>query len=175
MEMNPRRPIVCDGCGTTFPRRVINPKTRYCSFACFKESRWAVVPCAECGVQFRKRKCEIEKAATNGHRHMCSRSCRNAATSKLLGGDGSWETGGKRGPARKRGKDWRHAKAAALDRDSHTCQQCGSTSRLEVHHWEPYFISFDNSLDNLVTLCKDCHKEKHAEYRREGFYEDLRR
>lgn len=173
--MNPRRPIVCDGCGNTFPRRPENPKTRYCSWRCFKDSRWAEVACAECGVIFRKRKCEIAKAEVNGHRHMCSRSCRNVSTSKLLGGNGEWTLGGKYGPARNRGKDWRYAKASALARDDHECQQCGTHDDLEVHHWEPYFVSFDNSIDNLVTLCRACHQGKHEEYRREGFYEDLHR
>ena len=175
MEVNPRRPIECAGCGKTFPRRPENPKTKYCSWNCFKASRWTSVICAECGRQFQKRVSEIRKAETNGHRHMCSRACRNIATSKLLGGDGSWTIGGKYGPARNRGIDWRYAKAAALDRDNNTCQQCEATTNLEVHHWEPYFISFDNSLDNLVTLCRDCHQAKHEEYRREGFYEDLHR
>ena len=99
---------------------------------------------------------------------MCSRACRNVATSKLLGGDGTWEVGGKHGPARKRGKDWRHAKVFALERDGYACQQCEATEDLEVHHWEPYFVSFDNHPDNLVTLCRGCHQAKHEEYRREG-------
>ena len=106
---------------------------------------------------------------------MCSRACRNANTSKLLGGNGIWTEGGKHGPARSRGKKWRYAKAAALQRDEYTCQQCEATENLEVHHWEPYFISFDNSLENLVTLCRSCHQDKHEEYRREGFYADLHR
>lgn len=169
------RPLIsCAGCGKSFARKPTNPNTKYCSWECFKASRWAAVSCAECGVMFSKRVCEIAKADAAGHKHMCSRACRNAATSKLLGGDGSWVAGGKYGAARNRGKDWRYAKAAALSRDSYTCQQCESKENLEVHHWEPYFISFDNSLDNLVTLCCSCHQDKHEEYRREGFYEDLR-
>jgi hypothetical protein len=165
--------IICDGCGAGFPRRVTNPKTRYCSFECFKQSRWKMVACAECGTEFSKRLCEIAKAEVGGHKHMCSRACRNAATSKLLGGDGSWVIGGKHGPARSKGKDWRYAKAEALKRDNYECQQCAAKDTLEVHHWEPYAISFDNSPDNLVTLCRDCHQDKHEEYRREGFYADL--
>lgn len=175
MEMNPRRLIICAGCGVSFPRRPANPKTKYCSWECFKASRWEVVACAECGAEFRKRTCEVAKSVSNGHKHMCSRACRNSATSKLLGGDGSWVPGGKYGAPRKRGTDWRPAKAFALKRDEYTCQQCGSTENLEVHHWEPYFVSFDNSPDNLVTFCRSCHQDKHEEYRREGFYEDLHR
>lgn len=166
--------LTCCGCGASFPRDPSNPKVKYCSWDCFKASRWANVHCAECGRVFAKRACEIAKANAVGHKHMCSRACRNVSTSKLLGGIGAWVSCGKHGPARSRGKDWRHAKAAALKRDGRTCQQCGDTSNLELHHWEPYFISFDNSLENLVTLCRSCHQDKHKEYRREGFYADLR-
>ena len=170
------RPIVnCVGCGNGFVRSPQSPKNQYCSWECFKTSRWEIVTCEECGTEFQKRVSEIKKSDENGHKHMCSRDCRNKATSKLLGGTGDWVAGGKYGLARNRGKDWRRAKAAALRRDNFTCQQCESLNDLEVHHWEPYAISFDNSLENLVTLCRSCHQEKHAEYRREGFYEDLHR
>lgn len=167
--------VICEGCGVSFPKRKANPKTRYCSFECFKASRWRTVICNECGISFQKRLSEIVKATANGHRHMCSRACRNASTSKMLGGTGEWVAGGRYGPSRKRGKDWRSAKQATLRRDDYRCQQCGSEDNLEVHHWEPYFLSFDNNEDNLVTLCRPCHQEKHQEYRREGFYDDLQR
>jgi hypothetical protein len=170
-----RPPVICRGCQQPFPRVPANPNRQYCTWECFKASRWQEVQCAECGTAFQKRVSEIRKAAGAGHKHMCSRSCRNVATSKLLGGDGTWQEGGKHGPARSRGKDWRPAKKAALERDNRECQQCYATEDLEVHHWEPYFISFDNSLDNLVTLCRSCHQAKHEEYRREGFYADLQR
>lgn len=170
-----RKPLTCRGCGELFPRVPSYPGKQYCSWECFKASRWTDVVCAECGVPFKKRVSEIHKAEEAGHRHMCSRSCRNTSTSKLLGGDGTWVAGGRHGAARSRGKEWRYAKAAALARDGYSCQQCDTTENLEVHHWEPYFISFDNSLDNLVTLCRPCHQDKHEEYRREGFYADLHR
>ena len=67
------------------------------------------------------------------------------------------------------GPEFRFQRTSCLQRDNYTCQQCGSTERLEVHHWEPYRFSFDNSLENLVTLCADCHDAIHAAYRREGF------
>lgn len=170
------RPMMtCLGCGAQFTRRPTNPARKYCSWGCFKRSRWQPVTCSECGKQFDKRISEIRKAEANGHRHMCSRACRNVSTSKLLGGLGEWVPGGKHGPARNRGPEWRAAKAFALKRDGYECQQCGDTNQLEVHHWEPWFVSFDNSPDNLVTLCSTCHRAKHEEYRREGFYEDLHR
>ena len=58
-----------------------------------------------------------------------------------------------------RGKGWNSIRTQVLRRDNNTCQQCGSTNNLEVHH----IVTFRNkknfnSLTNLVTLCKNCHK-----------------
>lgn len=67
------------------------------------------------------------------------------------------------------GADWKIQRTSCLQRDDYMCQQCGSIYDLEVHHWEPYRFSFDNSLENLITLCGDCHNEIHRFYIIEGF------
>lgn len=170
------RPMkACRGCGVEYARDPKAPVKQYCSWECFKRDRWQLVECHHCGCMFQKRVSEIQKAEARGYRHTCSRSCRNSSTSLLLGGDGTWVEGGRHGAARNRGKDWPAAKAYALERDGYCCQQCDADDHLEVHHWEPYAISFNNHPDNLVTLCRSCHQDKHAEYVREGFYEDLHR
>lgn len=163
---------VCVGCGKVFKCNPQAKGTKHCSWECFKKSRWKEVECAQCGKVYEKRLCEIDR----GYAHLCSRSCRNSYTSLLLGGDGTWDVNRyKSKDKRFRGKDSVKNKKLALQRDNHTCQQCGETTNLEVHHWEPFKISYDNSVDNLVVLCKQCHQEKHIEYRMEGFYEDVRR
>ena len=70
------------------------------------------------------------------------------------------------------GSDWNMQRTSCLQRDNYTCQQCGSKEKIEVHHWEPYRFCYDNSLENLVTLCFDCHKDKHREYIEEGFIKE---
>jgi 5-methylcytosine-specific restriction endonuclease McrA len=67
------------------------------------------------------------------------------------------------------GPEWRQQRTACLQRDGFACQQCEATENLHVHHWEPYRFSFDNSLENLVTLCAECHRDVHNSYRDEGF------
>lgn len=67
------------------------------------------------------------------------------------------------------GPDWRIQRTSCLQRDNNTCQECGAQDGLEVHHWEPYRFCFDNSLDNLVTLCAKCHRDMHEKYKREGW------
>lgn len=168
-----RPELVCPGCGKTFIRNPHNAR-QYCSWECFKQSRWEIVKCAMCDKEYQKRVSEIKKAKENGHLHMCSRNCRNKYTSFLLGGDGTWVEGGR---YKKYGepRHWRKQRMAAIERDNYKCQHCGESMNLEVHHWEPYWISQDNSLDNLVTLCRSCHKDVHDMYMREGFYEDVYR
>lgn len=56
---------------------------------------------------------------------------------------------------------WRKA---VLERDNHTCQKCGDTSRLEAHHiihWADA-PALRIHPDNGVTLCKPCHLKEHS-------------
>lgn len=50
-------------------------------------------------------------------------------------------------------------------RDSLTCQSCGfadgDPSSFHVHHKQPRSEGGTNALDNLTTLCCDCHKRAH--------------
>jgi group II intron reverse transcriptase/maturase len=50
----------------------------------------------------------------------------------------------------------------AMERDRHTCQQCGSREDLEVHHRTGYRPQDKPKLGNLVTLCHRCHTAIHA-------------
>lgn len=66
-----------------------------------------------------------------------------------------------------RGTGWSRARKAARNRDNNTCRICGKTAQrqgrsMDVHHRISYF-SFDsaeqaNALDNLVCLCRSCHR-----------------
>lgn len=59
-------------------------------------------------------------------------------------------------------RDWRDAKSKARERDDEECQECGSDDDLHVHHIEPMSQGGAKlDLDNLVTLCRDCHYAKH--------------
>lgn len=51
----------------------------------------------------------------------------------------------------------------ALCRDKYTCQVCKAKKvRLEVHHIKYRSQGGTDDLDNLITLCADCHKKVHA-------------
>jgi 5-methylcytosine-specific restriction endonuclease McrA len=52
-------------------------------------------------------------------------------------------------------------KKRVLKRDNFTCQKCkiqDKTARiLEVHHIIPLVMKVSDNLDNIITLCNDCH------------------
>lgn len=114
--------------------------------------------CLQCGVLCDKPR---HKETT---RLFCSRPCR----SKYISGE--------RHPlykeARhrdKRGPGWDKIAESVRQRDNYQCQRCGrkqTEPALHVHHIEPYAVAQNNHPDNLVTLCKGCHKTvEHSPWR----------
>lgn len=93
---------------------------------------------------------------------------RNSAHAGVLshtwkGGHKSWQVG-KLGRD-KDGLSWKQQRRLAWERDSYTCQHCGKRKdswRPDVHHIKPYRLSFSHSLDNLICLCRRCHKKAEA-------------
>jgi hypothetical protein len=59
---------------------------------------------------------------------------------------------------------WKWRRREAIIRDDYTCQECGAQggpegdANLEVHHITPAAEGGSDSLENLETLCKDCHR-----------------
>jgi 5-methylcytosine-specific restriction endonuclease McrA len=58
----------------------------------------------------------------------------------------------------KYGPDWNEVRKQVLIRDNLTCQSCGvQYVRLDVHHIIPFRYGGKNTLDNLITVCRNCH------------------
>lgn len=55
----------------------------------------------------------------------------------------------------------------ARERDGQKCVRCGSTENLVVHHKDGSrklgLDKMDNSLENLLTVCKPCHAKEHGQ------------
>jgi 5-methylcytosine-specific restriction endonuclease McrA len=49
-----------------------------------------------------------------------------------------------------------------LERDGWRCQSCGSSKDLHVHHLNKRSELGDDALDNLITLCASCHRQRHG-------------
>ncbi|MBC8213028.1 MAG: HNH endonuclease [Candidatus Marinimicrobia bacterium] len=90
----------------------------------------------------------------------CSSECAN----KALTGENNPAWRG--GHPKYYGPDWRPLQREARKLDEHLCQRCGISQKeigksLDVHHIKPvssFEISNDaNYIENLVSLCHDCH------------------
>ena len=59
---------------------------------------------------------------------------------------------------------WKQIKLVVLERDNYTCRGCGTTTQLEVHHLTyKNHLSEHKNLDDLATLCRNCHELSHEE------------
>lgn len=59
-------------------------------------------------------------------------------------------------------KRWERARRACFDRDGYRCTACGHAGRLEAHHVKPLDVGgAPYALDNLATLCRPCHIQRH--------------
>ena len=63
--------------------------------------------------------------------------------------------------------DWKYRVMVVLERDQHTCTQCGwpnwvkrKVRHLHVHHVERHSRGGDHALSNLITLCDICHSKQ---------------
>lgn len=176
----------CKQCGSTFTvlKSAVNgPRNHgtYCSKECLNNWQsenlrgeahplWvdSSVECKTCGKEFQKKPANIR----SHDKHFCSRDCHGEWISNNLTGDSHprWAGGHV-----EYGEGWYSARRGALDRDNHTCQDCGAhQSDLDrgpsVHHITPV-RKFDNPneahyLDNLVTLCQSCHAKWEGLYLR---------
>jgi len=48
-----------------------------------------------------------------------------------------------------------------LRRDAWRCQHCGSMQNLDVHHIQLRAQAGEDSVENLIVLCCECHKLAH--------------
>lgn len=174
--------LACEHCGEEFevyPYRA--DSARFCSRECkndfmkgksgkatpaYKGSK-EMYTCENCGKEFE------EYPYRNDGRY-CSERCYREASRDLFAGENNpvWRGG----RVDYYGPNWEEQREKALDRDNHTCQQCGTPAddmsrSPDVHHkkrlgWfkeeydSPEWYERGNRLDNLVTLCPSCHMKE---------------
>ncbi len=113
--------------------------------------------CANCGDEFRA----VYKNTAGEIRKYCSQKCYGVAKRDMVKGENNPRWVGGVVPEvekRIRTKEWKILSAEIRTRDDNFCQRCGMGGfSFPVHHIVPHRISEDNSPDNLVTLCSECH------------------
>lgn len=175
-----RERVTCKECGGTYS---VHPhqleETKFCSMECNRES-WKKekqeYTCANCGKVVTKMPHNVKSENTT-----CSKECFKEYMSSIRKGEDNPQWHG--GRFEYYGPNWPEQREKTLERDNHSCQECDMTrdkhyqnydEDLHVHHKvprrqiinkeEPTIEQFElaNSLDNLVTLCKSCHRKLEA-------------
>lgn len=173
--------VYCEKCGGEYyvkPTKV--ERTKYCSRECVYKAQ-SVEPeeynCANCGEIVEKMAHEVK-----GDETTCSKECFEEFMSSIRKGEDNpcWQGG----RFEYYGPNWSEQREKTLERDEYCCQECDMTrdehyqnynEDLHVHHKvkrrqiideeNPTIEQFElaNSLDNLVTVCKSCHRKLESE------------
>ncbi len=109
--------------------------------------------------------CDCDKGSNWGtkERLLCSHGV--TALKKLLETNATYVKPPKKEEVKFRGDDWEEQRQKALERDGHECYTCKrrgkvyeDVKKLQVHHIEPFRVSKNNDLYNLIVLCPRHHK-----------------
>ena len=68
--------------------------------------------------------------------------------------------------------DWQKRRELVYERDNHSCKRCGTYVELKhshTHHLKRRSQGGDHSLNNLITLCRDCHSLMSGHSPMQGF------
>ncbi len=187
-QPDPTLTVTCPNCGKTFRttrariRDAVITGMSFCSNVCAgrykatyglnkppkkvaKPENTLLIACTQCGKAFERKR----RIGRGKFGYFCSHECYGKWRSENLTGEDSpeWKGGYSLDYG---GSNWKSARRQARERDNNTCQDCGITEqawgyRLDVHHIVP-FNTFDdsakaNALDNLITLCRNCHAKRH--------------
>lgn len=74
----------------------------------------------------------------------------------------------------RRTTEYRKWRNDVIKRDRNTCKRCGDKHKLEAHHIRPFVTNPDVafSLENGITLCKECHKYVHQTKDKEYLWQE---
>lgn len=107
--------------------------------------------CLNCGKKFHVKHSRLKKSKIV----CCSLRCISEWRLDHPEQSSHWRGGG----SFYRGVDFRKIRLKIIKKHN-CCQVCGKTNcKLDVHHIVPYRYSKDNSVENLILLCKPCHME----------------
>lgn len=173
--------VVCLHCGIEFKTRVREKsrEIKYCSKKCYGLSIAIIKKCETCGKDYynyqNERFCSMKCSGISRAGVPLSGPHREALKGQRLHTRGEnshrWKGGCKsRQRSRHEYVEWR---TAVYKRDGYSCVDCGKKSSkglaiyLEAHHikhWAKH-IGLRFEVENGVTLCKQCHIDRHKQER----------
>ena len=78
-----------------------------------------------------------------------------------ISGKNNWRwSGGEH--KRRRGHEWQLIRKQVLIRFEFKCVHCGVEGTLDIHHIIPYKKVKEHKIENLIPLCKSCHRKEEA-------------
>ena len=148
---------VCRNCGKPVRRaRTCSQKCRLAlSMQAGAKRRHERVPlaCRNCGTTFTPKQ-------ANSKAQYCGKPCADAAHAARMKGQSNPAYRHGLGTERGSSREWFAAKRAVWDRDGMRCVVCSADKSLDVHHIN--HTPNDHRLENLVSLCRLCHRRHHA-------------
>lgn len=159
-----RHKLSCGVCKSQF--RADRPEIRFCSKECQNEhqvNNMKSIKCSYCEADVKRKSSHIFKNQNN----FCDATCSNNFWAyKLFAGKSKY------------GGEWGTIRKKTLAFYNKECQKCFLSITLRtcnIHHIIPihYFdkkIKIANSIENLLPLCKACHKDVHKN--NNGWYEE---
>jgi len=179
-----RTNIKCPNCKKTFSAQIfkikLNKKHIFCSLKCFREYTKGLVTliCKNCGKEYKTYRSHIKYRGSS----CCSKKCLIEYYSGKnnhfwKGGVKFWK---RRDTSSLQHKQWREA---VFTRDNWTCQRCDARSKagspliIYPHHIKFYakYPKLRYEVDNGITLCEECHKKTHKEFREKQTYQKIER
>lgn len=152
----------CDSCGDEYEYLPANGNGVYCSWDCrVNNDKKDTRVCQVCENEVTRYKTDFKDMV------FCSRECYAEYCSRQTGEDANqWKGGlssGIKFTNSSEGEQWRRA---VFERDDYTCQDCGERGgNLNSHHIKPRseYPELETEVSNGVTLCIDCHANRHEE------------
>lgn len=129
------------------------------------DQRVIEIKCAYCG-KWHTPSRQTMNATLNGYysnnydlKFYCSDECKKECP---VFGQKLYPKGFKKASSREVSPDLRQM---CFERDGWECQKCGSSESLHCHHIDGVVQNkiISNDLENVITLCKNCHKEVHRQ------------
>jgi len=163
--------FTCEICCKEFKRGGLNPKARFCSFACKAEfqhryntgenhPRWNKDYSQHCGKEFTS-----DNPTTLQRMKFCSKKCADIGGLRYKGKDHPNWRGIKSEVNRLRGQaKYKKWSRDIMERDNFTCQICGKRGgTLNAHHLLSFtdYAEYRYEMWNGVTVCRKCHAKLH--------------
>lgn len=166
--------LICKNCGKEFVVKCVNGKTSisFCSISCssiytHNHLDEKEVECTRCGKVFNFKGTTKPKYCKECRKEVDSilgieYRIRKGITKDGFVGKGGNVKKGVENSTYKNGIGSYREKRYEYLRDNNlpiACEECGSELNLEVHHIDE--DRTNNEVDNLILLCKSCHKKRH--------------